>query len=355
MSPEPRPAASHRIEAADALRGICALAVVIYHYAIRYDALVGFAGTPNPAFDLDRSVELRHWGMFPVYVFFVISGFVISMTLSRVNTVGQFALARFSRIYPAYWVAVIATYFAWRQMPLFPPNDVGWLGLAANLTMLQEYFYIPHVDGVYWSLTAELSFYVAIGLLFATGHFQRWLRPWCLGWLALSIAQGAMGDSFPMPYLGVMALNLKHAHLFVAGILFYEIWAGAGRRFDTLLLGLCVVSIGLHYPTWPALALIAVLGLWLAFAFTRAPTRVPRVLRFLGAISYSLYLTHQMIGYQLLHLMPFSPPVRVVLCTVIAIVMAAAITFLIERPAQRFLRGKRKSVASVEKPRPATA
>src|SRR5262245_36747926 len=136
---------SRRIEAVDALRGICALAVVLYHYTIRYDALVGFSGVPNPAFDLDASVDLRHWGMFPVYVFFIISGFVISMTLSRVKTVSEFALARFSRIYPAYWVAVIVTTVAWQQRPLFP-NDIGPAGLAANLTMLQEFFYVPHVD-----------------------------------------------------------------------------------------------------------------------------------------------------------------------------------------------------------------
>lgn len=129
------PAETRRIEAVDALRGICALAVVLYHYAIRYDALVGFSGAPNPAFDLDASPELRHWGMFPVYVFFTISGFVISMTLARVKTVGEFALAQFSRIYPAYWVAVLITYVAWQQMPLFP-GDVGLAGLAANLTML---------------------------------------------------------------------------------------------------------------------------------------------------------------------------------------------------------------------------
>ena len=348
------PVETRRIEAVDALRGICALAVVLYHYTIRYDALVGFSGTPNPAFDLDRSVDLRHWGMFPVYVFFIISGFVISMTLSRVKTVGEFALARFSRTYPAYWVAVIVTYIAWRQMPLFP-TDVTLLGLAANLTMLQEYFYVPHVDGVYWSLTAELSFYVAIGLLFATGHFRRWLRPWCFGWLGLSMLHGAMGDQFPLPFLGVLALNLKHAHLFVAGIVFYEIWSGNGRRIDAALLALCAVSIGLHYPLRPALALICVLGLFLAFALTREPARVPAVLRFLGAISYSLYLIHQMIGYQLISLMPFPPAVRVVLCTAIAIAVAAAITFLVERPAQRYLRGKRKRPDAVTDPQPAVA
>lgn len=210
---------------------------------------------------------------------------------------------------------------------------------------------------MYWSLTAELSFYVAIGCLFATGHFQRFLRIWCLGWVSLALLHGALGDALHLPYLAVPALNLKHAHLLVAGIVFHEIRSGHGRRFDAVLLALCVASIWLHYPMRPALALIAVFGLWLAFALTREPNRVPRVLQFLGAISYSLYLTHQMIGYQLLSLLPFPRPVRIVVVTIIAIALATAITFLIERPAQRALRRKRPQppTVPVESPQEAAA
>ena len=61
-----------RLAQLDALRGIAALAVVLFHYTTRYDQLFGHAQSPALSFP---------YGYLGVNLFFMISGFVILMTL----------------------------------------------------------------------------------------------------------------------------------------------------------------------------------------------------------------------------------------------------------------------------------
>jgi len=84
-----------RIEELDALRGLAAFAVMLYHYT---------AGE-GPRLNRAELLVSVPWGHFGVQLFFVISGYVILMTVRRVRTAGEFAVSRFARLYPAFWVA----------------------------------------------------------------------------------------------------------------------------------------------------------------------------------------------------------------------------------------------------------
>ncbi|MEK4129105.1 acyltransferase [Solibacillus sp. FSL W8-0474] len=81
-----------RLTELDALRGLAALAVVIFHYTTRYNELFGH----------EKSSYLNFtFGHMGVNLFFMISGFVIFMTLRRINNVKEFAIKRAFRLYPA--------------------------------------------------------------------------------------------------------------------------------------------------------------------------------------------------------------------------------------------------------------
>jgi peptidoglycan/LPS O-acetylase OafA/YrhL len=72
--------------------------------------------------------------MLGVELFFIISGFVILMSLEKVKSLGEFALHRAARLYPAYWfsVAIAGTAMLWlRQSDL--------VTIAINATMLQAF------------------------------------------------------------------------------------------------------------------------------------------------------------------------------------------------------------------------
>ena len=77
-----------RIIGLDALRGLAAGAVLLHHHAQYYDVLYG-GRTP-----LEINLGAGHYG---VELFFIISGFVILMTIERKRTVRSFAVSRFTR------------------------------------------------------------------------------------------------------------------------------------------------------------------------------------------------------------------------------------------------------------------
>jgi len=99
--------------------------------------------------------SLGHYG---VELFFVISGFVILMTLERSRTWRDFTFSRFSRLYPSYWAVVCLTVLLAWTMEL--PRRFWFGGFVVNLTMIQTFVRWPHLDEVSWSLAVELGFYV---------------------------------------------------------------------------------------------------------------------------------------------------------------------------------------------------
>lgn len=90
-----------RLAEVDALRGIAAMSVVLFHYTTRFTEL--FAPPYSPTI----SFQNGHYG---VNLFFIISGFVIFMTLERTSKPMDFVISRFSRLFPAYWFAIFLTY-----------------------------------------------------------------------------------------------------------------------------------------------------------------------------------------------------------------------------------------------------
>ena len=93
---------TNRIIELDALRGIAAIFVLIYHYTYRYNSLYGHSGILE---------ELGfYWGKQGVQLFFMISGFVIFLSLNHLKKPMDFIVSRFSRLYPPFWIAIACTF-----------------------------------------------------------------------------------------------------------------------------------------------------------------------------------------------------------------------------------------------------
>src|ERR1700731_494633 len=138
-----------RFQELDVLRGLAALGVVLFHYLTRYDQMYTPRGDVPFGFPIGAS---------GVDLFFVISGFVIFMTLGRCASVSDFLISRFSRLYPAYWAAALLTWSVGTVWPL-PKQGYTINQLFINLTMAQGFINIEPIDGVYWSLNVEFCFY----------------------------------------------------------------------------------------------------------------------------------------------------------------------------------------------------
>lgn len=323
---------SERYRELDAIRGLAACAVVLFHFTVRYFEL--FPG-PSPPFS-------ARFGSFGVEVFFGISGFVILMTLERTRTAKAFLVSRLSRLYPAYWVCVAITFTVTQLYPLGSRSVTAKQALV-NLTMWQEVFHVPHVDGVYWSLQIELIFYVLMILVLSAGWLRhaRWLL---IAWLVLSIlCQGvSRGFDRPVPYLLERYLLLAHCGYFVIGAAAYLDFRL--RRVSPMTwasFALALTSVAL----WSGVSgLVVTAGMVVLFTLLvqrRAALLDNRILVFLGTISYPLYLLHQNIGYVLIELLRargFGVGTAIVGAIVAALVLGTLVTFFVERPALRWIR-----------------
>lgn len=324
--------ANPRVGELDALRGLAALGVVAFHYTTFYQQEQGHLQPLGFGFPA---------GNYGVHLFFLISGFVIFMTLERTRSAMDFAVSRFSRLFPAYWAAMAITAAVIYTVGM-PIQRIPMVDLAVNLTMLQEVLGFAQLDGSYWTLQAELFFYLQMLFWCMLGQLKR-IR-WIIAvWLVMAMvyaltAQRHIHFSYTLREL----LLLRHIPFFALGILFYCLYSGSGeRRANIALIALSLVAIGVSYAqAYLAAGLVccAIFALFVAgkLRWLRA---VPFV--FLGVISYSLYLLHQAIGFAVIHRLEAAgvPSFAAVVATALMMLaLAAALTYGVERPAMRGIR-----------------
>ena len=322
----------------DALRGLAALVVVLFHYTWRAPQMLPSAQA------IPWGLE---WGKYGVHLFFSISGFVIFMTLERTRSAADFAVSRFARLFPAYWCAVLlSTLGVWAlgAPQLGQPPQI----VLANLTMLQGFAYLPAVDGVYWSLTVELAFYLCMLALWKAQLLHR-IELALLGWLAVA----TVWEFFPAlsSRIGLL-LCLRYVAWFVPGILAYRVWTGQRRPMPQMLpwlAGLAAILASNQAPIWPVY--LAVSAVYLALVAGHLGWLRHPALIWLGAISYPLYLIHQHLGYALmaqLEALGAAPWLALVVTIAAALAVAEAIHRWVETPSLGAIRGWWKARSSAQ-------
>ncbi|AOM75934.1 acyltransferase family protein [Pedobacter steynii] len=319
-----------RVKELDVLRGIAALNVVLFHYTAKFR--LNFGHDYPSKYDWNI-------GQYGVELFFIISGFVIFMSLQGKTCIRDFAYKRFSRLYPTYWICMILTFLV-----VGLARDPGIESQSAavflmNLTMIQGAFNIKNIDGVYWSLIPELFFYVSMGLLFQLGWLNK-VRTIALVWLSLML----FNTLFKLPF-GAYFLNLEYGMFFMAGILFYQIKFAKGDWHEHVLIGFCFLAAVLTHPGLTLFyVFVFIFLLFYLFVYDQLKFFSWRPFIFLGYISYSLYLLHQNIGFVLMRKMePYiGNEYLVIFITMVLIVtLAWLVTRFLEKPVLQFLRNYR--------------
>lgn len=326
---------SNRLLELDAFRGIAAIMVVLFHYTLRYNQM--YPDAPTSPFALT-------FGHFGVEFFFIISGFVIFLTLNRTKRPLDFIVSRFSRLYPVYWAAVILTFTVVALFGL-PGEERSLSQMIFNLTMVHGYVDIPDVDGVYWTLRYELIFYVIMFGLYCIGKLEK-VELFCIAWLSLQAA------SITFDYLGIwfpwkikFFLILNYCHLFMAGILFYRASQLGFNSTRIALLSTCLAFQFLLSDIYGALFVASCFLLFLGFVNNKLQYLAIKPLIYVGSISYSLYLIHQNIGYiiirELDHIgIPHLASIGIAIAAAVA--FAHLLTYAIERPTLQLIRAKYK-------------
>ena len=301
-----------RMQTLDGLRGVLAVYVMISHMA---------PFTAAPAWLLQ---PLSH-GMAAVDVFFILSGMVIPLSLEGAGyRAGPFLAARVRRIFPVFLavflgsLAIQPILIDYSAMPWIVPDSHArriwsggwpsdWAGnIAAHVTMTHGLFpdgAWPHVYlgflGAAWSLSTEWQFYLLMVLAARPG------REWSLAWGLIALAALALAwtQLAPEPWRFSRAFLPNKAHFFALGIasaaLLRERLPICARRmrFGAILaatLAICLAGGAgkLAAPLIWTLCLGAQMqaALWLQPLSAMLRTRL---LLWLGAISYCLYLVNE--------------------------------------------------------------
>jgi peptidoglycan/LPS O-acetylase OafA/YrhL len=344
----PGPSARPRLEVLDGLRFLAAVAVVGYHYTTMDRVWQRPAAQVFPG-------QAFAYGWLGVYLFFLISGFVICMS-SWGRGPGTFLASRAVRLYPVYWLSVVVVAVVTSVWP-WTPRPVTWGSTLVNLTMFQDAVGVPPVAEVYWTLWAELRFYLLFSLVVWWGLTYRRVAGFCVAWLAaVAFAKVAVPDSHVLVHTALMT---DHAPLFVGGIGCYLMY-----RFRPGLVtwGIIGASFALSVPTavfragqeaypgeavarWPAILVTAVCFTLVAAVALGWLSRLRgRWLVVLGSTTYPLYLLHLDLGAPILFRWQGSVPPPVLVCAVAAamIVLAWSVHRLVERPVARWWRTRNR-------------
>jgi peptidoglycan/LPS O-acetylase OafA/YrhL len=231
----------------DALRGFAALCVVFDH---------GSTLLLRPARDF-----LYHWlnlGQYGVFVFFLVSGYIVPASLERKGSLRGFWISRAFRLYPMYAAALVLAVVAYRTgHGTISGAEHNPLAAAASwLLMLPNLLTGPNVPNVTWTLSYEMVFYLLLAALFSWGAHRH------SGGYALTSAAAAvaLGGVLPMAALtrwadhaahGPLALDAAADALVLGGIALAVFGGRPLARVGTaiaVLTALTLVTVNQGYP-----------------------------------------------------------------------------------------------------------
>ena len=306
-APANRASGSPRLPFIDGLRGIAASAVVVYHLAAN-------VGIGSDVFANSWFGKLSHFGFLGVYIFFVISGFVITLSLGNGPVNGSFfwryALRRSVRLDPPYWVSMIVALGLAVLAQAFIPSLHKELPSAsvviAHLFYAQNILGMENIVAVYWTLCFEIQFYLVLLLLVWTA--QKFAAQ-------LTVAGASRAPVFLILGGGLLLYSLGQLAGFweppVAGLFTHSWYAFCAGS-------VCLLAVQYGWPksiVFGVLAAIAAAGLWshntaaaatvltalfIFYVTTRGTASrwlAGPVWQYLGRVSYSLYLLHPTIGW----------------------------------------------------------
>ncbi|OWY05578.1 hypothetical protein B6V75_05570 [Thioclava sp. F1Mire-8] len=289
-------------------------------------------------------------GALAVFVFFAISGFLISASFERSSSPWRYVRARVARIYPGLIVSIsLVTFVIGPIFSRLSPADylasvetwLAWLGnvslvrLDYNLPGVFEGNPYPTVQGSLWTLPVEIRLYVVVALLGVLGLMRKPL----LLMTAVLVGLAGLSQAPAFDFPGAYALrSLWYPGLpFFLGMGAYLMRARIPASPVVALPLAVLAAISMHGPlAYPSMALaVSYATLWLA----GLPSGRLREFNRVGDYSYGIYIyAFPVQGMVVALLGEMGPLSNIALATPITVALAMLSWHWVERPAMKILR-----------------
>lgn len=290
-----------RIKYLDGLRGIAILLVIMFHAFYRWPELVPYG-------DDFSDFPLFQYGYLGVQLFFLISGFVILMTLEKCENIPSFLFRRWLRLFPAMLVCSLFIYFTAGVFIERPNGQPKFKDLMAGLSFIDPYIWLKatglqlnSIEAAFWSLYVEFKFYVIASVLYFSIGSTRLVYGLFLCFITwVTVNYLVQVDSFKI--ISILhsvsnILSFKYFGWFSAGAAYYLYnkenkikWFVCGVVFSLVS---SLVESNLDIIPFVAASLIS----WF-FAASILSTRLQSIISnklflYMGFVSYPLYLLHE--------------------------------------------------------------
>jgi len=330
----------------DSLRGLAALIVVLHHLRIAWESDIASESAILSAL----LARFDPFGIEAVILFFVLSGFVLSLPAvnGRPQSYFTFVTRRVFRIYVPYVVALAASVAGafWLHGPvtrswwihLSWTEPVSWRLVGQHLLFLGDYS-TNEFDNPIWSLVHEMRISLVFPIL--CGFVLRLKSGWSL-LIAFGLSITSIVIQKWLPQIpSTVAESIQYSAFFVLGIFLARernrlgLWVSRLRGFIRLLIGVAALWLFLfagsqiadllgHFSSHGLIIIyisegIAALGAACLIIISLSLSSWKRVLflppiHFLGQVSYSLYLWHVIVILYVVHLFYGKLPLEAILC-----------------------------------------
>lgn len=308
----------NRIQILDGLRVLAIFMVMLFHFYGKYQGVYYQYSFDPP--------HIFMYGNLGVQLFFIISGFVITLTLTKSQTFIEFMKKRMLRLIPGMMICATLTYLVFTLFDTnnFHPPSKNISNLLLSYTFISPAFMkalfdvdFKYIDGAYWSLWVELQFYVLAGLtyFFSPKNFLRNYSIVSLIGLAAHMifmvgeeasVAGLVGKNiYTHIHNGLDIFQLFKNNLwFLSGVVIYKMYYGKKNLSHlTFLLSIFAIQLGLLEDNYARVIGIGIMSLFLLFLYNQKVIGflANNVLSKIGVASYSIYLIHQFVGFLMIN------------------------------------------------------
>ena len=315
----------NQIPILNSIRAFAAISVCFYHFIC---TTTGFISDT-------LLLDMFSFGKYGVQLFFVISGFVIPWSMYfggyKLQFLPKFILKRLIRLEPPYLISILLAIIIISLRKIILKNND--LDFNFNQIALHIGYFIPFfekynwINQVYWTLAIEFQYYLLIAMFFmliiSENKYYRFIS------YSILLLSGLIKQSNFLPYW---------LPVFLLGILVFQYKINKINKNDFFTMVLITYAFLFFNHSFGEIIYSAI-GVISILFFGNKNFKIGN---FFGEISYSIYLTHTIIGASVINILShnatnsFEKTIIIVLGFVITITFSLIIHKWIEKPSKKF-------------------